>query len=88
MTREEFVQKWANDFIGRLARCLAMDKSSALSVRWLSLQVAEVDGWLGGLHDALTEQLNAQGKKQPEGKSGTAGAGGPVPKAASSRNVG
>lgn len=88
MTRDEFVQKWANDFLGRLARCAAMEKTNALYARWLAAQVAEVDGWLGGLHDTLTEMLNASQQKQPQGKSGAAGGSGPVPKAPSSRNAG
>lgn len=72
MTRDEFVQKWANDFLGRLARCAAIDKTNAMYARWLALQVAEVDGWLGGLHDALTEQLKAQKAipKKEDGKGG------------------
>lgn len=87
MTRDEFVQKWANDFIGRLARCAAMDKTNALYARWLATQVAEVDAWLGGLHDALTEMINASQQKQPQGKSGAAGGGGAPPKAGPARGA-
>lgn len=60
MTREEFVKKHADEFLGRLMRAASLDKTSPLAARWIGLQVAEIDGWLGSLHDTLTEALNAQ----------------------------
>lgn len=87
MTREEFVKKWADDFLGKLARCAAMDKTTALFPRWMSAQVIEIDAWLGNLHDELTERLNAHLKGKPEGKPGAAGAGGPQAAKGAPRNA-
>lgn len=88
MTREEFVAKWADDYIGRLLRAFAMNHTEPLSARWLSAQVVEIDGWLGKLHDALTKELeNAQEQSRAGGKPGTASAGGPQAATGAPRNA-
>lgn len=88
MTREEFIQAHSIGQFGRLMRAMNMDKNSGLSLKWLMAQGDEIERWLGGLHDTLTEMLNASQQKQPQGKSGAASGSGPVPKAPSSRNAG
>lgn len=88
MTREEFVQKHSPDMCYKLYKAFSMKEKTPIEVTWFQMQLPEINAWLGGLHDTLTELLNAPKQKQPEGKSGAAGAGGPVPKAASSRNAG
>lgn len=57
MSRAEFVKTWGDKYLGTLARAAAMDKSTSLYARWVALQVHEIDGWLGALHDALAEEL-------------------------------
>lgn len=53
MKREEFVKLWGDKYLGVLMRAAAAEKNAALYARWLSLQVVEIDAWLGTLHDAI-----------------------------------
>lgn len=56
MTREQFVKKHADEFLGKLMRAAAHDKTTALYGRWLTLQVAEIDGWLASLYDSVQRE--------------------------------
>lgn len=87
MTREEFIKKWSHEYLGKLMRAVSLHPDS-LSARWISVEVAEIDSWLGKLHDALTKEIeNAQDQIRPIGKPGTPGGGSAPPASGSPRNA-
>lgn len=68
MTRDEFVQMHGDKYLALVMRAFAMSPSEPLSGRWLAGTIGDLNGWLGTLHDSLTEAIaNA---RKPDGAAG------------------